>query len=461
MADSARRGPEHWTDEEQRLAQRVSELVGGEVTTFERQLRHRPAWFAEIAGGHDVARVYVRGDRRSDVQPFPDLRRESEIFRVLAANDVPVPRQFGMCEDPAAIVMEAVAGSRDVREARDDTHRRVVAFRYVEILAALHRIPVGEFAAIDMPVPEGADEVSLAGLHAYLPLYRRHKARPEPLLELAIRWLETNVPRHRTTPSFITFDCGQFLFDDSGLTAIYDLEFAMIGDPYADLASMALREPTEPMGAPIAELCAHYATLVGEPLDAALVRYHQVVFSAVSCMQFSGALTNPAPGDPHDVYVMWDIYLRRFLVLALSSCLDLEPGGVEESDMPAQVDALSTMTIDLIAQIPGDDPAVRAKRAAARALAAYGEVVARQAPLLDEAFLRDAVQSLGIAAADRASLELVLEQRARSARDEDFPALFGVLARDFERRRLAHRSTAVGRAADAVVLLDVAPAGSR
>lgn len=450
-----------WTAEERRLAACIQELTGSRARSFDRQVRHRPAWFVQLEPevGAEARSLYVRGDRGSDVQPFPELRREADIFAVLDGHDIPVPQVHGMCTDPEAIVMEAVAGTRDTADAADDETRRAIAHEYIDILAALHRLPVEDFAEIGLGVPSGSTGVSLAGLDAYLPLYERHKARPEPLLELAIRWLRDNVPPHRDSPAFVTFDAGQFLFDGGRITAILDLEFAMIGDPYADLASMALREPTEPMGAPIEELLRRYAELVDEPVDIDLLRYHQVVFATVSCMQFVGALANPASGDPHEVYVGWDIYLRRCLVLVLAEVFGIDARALGTGELPeadSAADPLTTMAHDTIAQIPKADPGVRSRRAAALSLARYQGEVAKWRTALDAAALADASR-LGLTCADRPELDAALEAKARTASGAEQRALFEVLANDSERRRLAHRAVPLGRAGDHAVLT---PAGS-
>src|SRR3546814_3078131 len=85
-------------------------------------------------------------------------------------------------------------------------------------------------------------------------MYARRKTGPQPLVEFAIGWLKRNVPKHRTRPSFAHFDAGQFLFVDGRITGLYDFEFSMIGDPFADLATMRMRDSYEPTGDSIANL---------------------------------------------------------------------------------------------------------------------------------------------------------------------------------------------------------------
>src|SRR5690606_13349382 len=121
-------------------------------------------------------------------------------------------------------------------------------------------------------------------------LYNRHKKKPEPLIEFAVRWLRSNIPAHRTKPSFIAFDAGQFLFENGKLTCLYDFEFAMVGDALTDLATMSMRQSVEHMGDDIGPLCQYYAEVTGEPLDIKVMRYHHALFATVACMQFVGSI---------------------------------------------------------------------------------------------------------------------------------------------------------------------------
>src|SRR3546814_2099006 len=86
--------------------------------------------------------------------------------------------------------MAAIPGSRDVSTAGDDAERQSVARQYVEAMAAMHRLPLEPFVARGLTLPEGADEIALAGLHAYYPMYARRKTGPQPLVEFAIGWLK-------------------------------------------------------------------------------------------------------------------------------------------------------------------------------------------------------------------------------------------------------------------------------
>lgn len=434
-------------DAETCLTHRVEQLVGGRVVRMLRQVRWRPCWFVDVDTGDKIVKVYVRGDRASDVVPFPDLKREADILTVLEQHGIPVPHVYGMSSDPVAIVMEACPGTRDVSAASSDAQRRAVARQYIDALAAMHQLPLEPFAAIGVRVPQGPEEIALAGLHAYLPLYQQHKARPEPLVEFAMKWLRSNVPMHRTVPGFIAFDAGQFLFSEGKITALYDFEFAMIGDPMTDIATMAMRQSHEHMGEEVDALCAYYGEVSGNPVDQGAVRYHHALFATVACMQFIGTVANPKPGDPHDVYLEWTLALRRSLVNALAANIDATlspPPPLPIRDEP--MDKLYSMLTDMNGRIvPADELAAATQHAAAR-LVEYAGRVSHYEPVLEELALADARELVG-SCSSRSEMEAKLEDFVLAAEPEHDGTLLQFFAHQIERQVMAYGDTSIGQSA--------------
>lgn len=308
--------PDYGTAGEARLSRFVEALTGGRITRMERQVRWRPAWFVDVEVAGKTLCLHLRGDREGDVAIFPDLKREADVMEVLAAQGIMVPTIQGYCTDPPCIVMDALPGTRDMAAA-SDAQRGAIAREYIAQVAAMHRLPVGPFADRGLAVPEGAQAIALVGLEAYLPLYRRTKSRPEPMLEFVIGWLRRNAPLHRERAAFIQFDSGQFLHQDGRLTGLYDFEFSMIGDPMVDLATMRMRDSIEPLGDDMGALFRHYEQCAGEAIDDRVVEYHTLLFAALGTMQFTGTVGKPTPGDPHDVYLEFDLALRQVMLHAM------------------------------------------------------------------------------------------------------------------------------------------------
>ncbi len=303
----------------------VERTTGGTITRMDRQIRWRPAWFVDVLKDGKTSHLHLRGDREGDVSIFPELKREADVMEVLDAHGIPVPRIYGYCDNPPAILMDALPGTRDMAELESDEQRRNVARDYMQAVAAMHRLPVEAFVARGLRLPETAEEIALAGMHAYLPQYERTKSKPEPLLLFVRRWIERNIPQHRTKPCFIQFDSGQFLFEHGRMTGLYDFEFSMIGDPLVDIATMRMRDSVEPLGDAMAALCRHYEVSFGEEIDDRVVEFHTLLFAMLGTMQFAGTVGRLQPGDQHAVYLEFDLALRQVILLSLSTLMGVAP----------------------------------------------------------------------------------------------------------------------------------------
>ncbi len=439
--------------DEQKLRVCIEDLTGGHVKSMKRQVRWRPAWFVEVAHGAETLPIYVRGDRKSDILPFPELRREADILKVLERHGIPVPHVYGMCADPVAIIMQAVTGTRDVSQAASVAERRSVARQFIEAVAAMHRVPIEPFVAVGVKRPNNALEIALAGLEAYWPLYQKNKSCPQPLLEFAVRWLRGNIPPHREQASLIQFDSGQFLFDGGRLTALYDFEFAMIGDPLTDLATMRMRDSYESLGEEFRELCRHYASVTGEPIDVDALRFQNALFSTVSCMQIADRIAAPKFGDPHDVYLEWDLALKRVLVLILAECMkiQLEPpriGAAREGGSAA----LLNMLKDAVEQLQPSDDLQSARRRSALNLVECVMRADQWGGTLERSSRDEAAEFLGEHTAHLPDFEAHLENFVKTAGPEHDERLLRYFAAQVERRVAIFGPTQIGRSAQRVNL---------
>lgn len=436
----------------ERITHFVEKLTGGKVVGLERLVRWRPSWFADVAIDGAVARLHLRGDRGGDVSIFPDLKREADVIDILHQHGLPVPQIHGYLADPPCIVMEAIAGTRDF-SALDDATKSVIGQDYMQAVAAMHRLPTEPFVAAGLHRPEGAEAIALAGLDAYMPHYQRTKSRPEPLLAFVIGWLRRNVPRHRTQASFIQFDSGQYLVDQGVMTKLYDFEFSMIGDPLVDIATMGMRNSYEPLGAPLPELVRYYEEATGEPVDHDVVLFHVLQFSLLGTMQFAGTVGVPKAGDPHSVYLMFDLALRRSILLALSAL-----SGVALPDLPPLAEQrgdnspLMAKIADTLAGVPVSDEGAQMQKTqvaeliewAQRADAHGADIVARN--------IADVSALLGESFDDWDAAAAALEGYVSAAEPEQDAALIRLLGTIEGRRLQLFGPTALGAAASHVVL---------
>ena len=297
---------------------RVELLVGGRVASARSQERWRPAWFVEVErpSGERVS-VYFRGDRGVEQHGVYPLEHEYEVMRVLEAHGIPVPHVYGFCDEPRGIVMEGAPGRPNLATAVDEAERRAVLDHYVEILAAMHRIPLAAFTHLELPVPATPEALALGDLPRWERSYRARKKQPEPLVEFVLRWLHENAPRHRSRATFLAGDAGQFLFDAGRVTRVIDLELAYLGDPLADLAGMMSRDLSEPLG-DLSRGFRRYGELMGEPVDLPTLLYHAVRFAIVTPLATAPLVQAPPPGLNYVQYAGWALVYGRCALDAIA-----------------------------------------------------------------------------------------------------------------------------------------------
>lgn len=412
-----------------RLRDFVETVTGGELVELERQVRWRPSWYATVLINGRTEQIYLRGDRTGDAAIFPDLKREADIIGILEEHGIPVPHIYGFCAEPPCIVMESLRGTRDMAEEQDAEDRAAIGREYMRAIAAMHGLPLEPFLAAGVHRPSTAEEIALVGISAYMPLYRRTKAKPEPLLEFAIGWIRRNVPVDRTDACFVQFDCGQFLFDKGHLTGLYDFEFAMIADPMMDLATMFMREAVEPLGSPFEVLCEEYARASGKPVDRRVILFHTLQFATLGTMQFAGTVARGAPGDPHSIYLEWDLSLREVMIIALAKLMDQPLPNIPTLDARREGQAgLIAKINDTLFQIRGAEPIDESYKDQLRNMLSLLE---RYDSLGQSARDLDRTEIGALVASDFADLEeaeRAMEAHILQAGPEEDAALFHLLA---------------------------------
>jgi len=306
--------------EEARLTTFIEGCVGGKVVSLERQPRWRKAWYCQVERDGGLVPLYIRGDKQLDAEPYPGLGREARILQILEAHGLPVPHVYGVCQDPEAIVMDRVPGERDVSFAASDEERRTIAFQYIDVMAKMHSLDTADFEAMGIALPSGPEALALAYVDANQPLFDRTRRGPEPMLEFVLKWLRRNAPQDRSEARFIHGDAGQFLFDQGNLTCIHDFEASHIGDPLADLASLRVRNPTEPLGADVNELLRHYQAITGRKIDSWALSYHTAAFMVTAVMALAGPMKDPDTPLQGE-YLIWDITCKRAMLWAMAECM--------------------------------------------------------------------------------------------------------------------------------------------
>lgn len=299
----------------------VTDNLNGEVTAITRLERWRPQWRVDFTTPEGPATVLFRGNRPNAGDR--NLRFEMEVMQVLEKNGINVPHIYGWVETPKAFVMAWV--ETEDREpgmihtaiekpATLTEDRWQALLSYMSDLAALHAIPLREFAHIEelSKPPNSAPELALTAAER---MYQagRYTDNLDPTFEFLQSWLRRNVPAHRTQPSFIAGDAGQFMAKGHKVLALVDFEIADVGDIHWDLACFRGRHPLEHMG-DIPALYRRYEEVSGTSVDLRVVGYHTVAF-----LQFAGIATKFF-GDPKAIGGNWIEGLLEYASITRRAC---------------------------------------------------------------------------------------------------------------------------------------------
>jgi aminoglycoside phosphotransferase (APT) family kinase protein len=138
-----------------------------------------------------------------------------------------------------AYVMRRITGTAIARKLlRDPPYagaRERIVGQLGEILARIHAVPPK--ALPPLARREAADHI--AGLRQQLDAM----AYAQPVFELALTWLDRRRPAPSASPVLVHGDyrTGNYLADESGVTAILDWEGAHLGDPVEDLGWLCVK----------------------------------------------------------------------------------------------------------------------------------------------------------------------------------------------------------------------------
>jgi aminoglycoside phosphotransferase (APT) family kinase protein len=370
----------------------IERNLGGTVQSIERQARWRPAWTATADTADAAIELYVRSDREGGFGIRP-LRDEYAALTLLEGEGIPVPRIYGWCDEPEAIVM---ASSRDA-PFHGDGHRDPVVHAaladYMAILAAVHRIDVSRARAVGFAEPADARSLALVWFGTADAAYQAGKEGPEPLVEFLRDWILRNIPLHRERCAFVAGDAPQFFHDGPRVTALYDLELAHIGDPMMDLASVRVRDINEPIGE-LTSLFSRYVEASGEALDWAALDFHTVVGFAAVPMMVGATFRQSHPHPAFIEYLSWQLGTSRAAleVLAESLGVTLDPVDKLAPSPTPHRHALADLVAVAQALPP---PGGLLRQAPALSLARYAQRADEIGPEIDRLELADAQALLG------------------------------------------------------------------
>ncbi|HKB36500.1 MAG TPA: phosphotransferase family protein [Gemmataceae bacterium] len=206
----------------------------------------------EVMSGPEAGRhpLVLRADLGGTITDEA-LSREQEFHVLEAAHcaGVLVPRPRWLCTDGSVLgvpfflvdrVEGESVGRRVVREPNLAEARRLLPRQMGEQLALIHAIPPGtpELSFLPRPADESPARAALEAAARQL----ERLNEPHPALELALRWLRQNAPDcDDLVLCHGDFRVGNLMVGTDGLRAVFDWEFAHLGDPAEDLAWPCVR----------------------------------------------------------------------------------------------------------------------------------------------------------------------------------------------------------------------------
>jgi aminoglycoside phosphotransferase (APT) family kinase protein len=317
------------TGDDAKIVAWLEALLGGTVTSWSRQPRWRPMWFADVQiGGANgtVTQVVVRGERSDSVLQFP-LDHEMRFQQVLHQQGIRVPEVYGWCDEPRAYAMEVVPGRPDFKGVAPE-HRAVIVDEYLQELAKIHALPLQPF--IDAGITRGSSPADAAqvGIRQFVRVFRANKVRPDPLMEFVLGWLDRHPMPESDREGPVVWDSGQFHHVDGHFNAVMDVEIGHLGDPMMDLAAWRMRETVIPFG-DFKQLYARYGEISGTPVDMAAIQYHHLFFTLTNTLSFHKALAQPIPATDYMTYAQWVSETNLHTIETLADYL-----GIELDDVP-------------------------------------------------------------------------------------------------------------------------------
>lgn len=223
-----------------------------------------------------------------------DHAGEAALIRAARAAGVLAPEILVELEAGDGIgsgfVMRAIPGTPDPNAILAVADPQVLIRDIARELAATHRT---DPAGIPVPVMDTAE--ALAELKARFISYGADR----PILALAVRWLEQNLPAP-VPPRLVhgDFRLGNLLVEDGRLSGVLDWELAHLGDPHEDIAFGCMTvwrfsRPDRPGYGltSIAELVQAYEEAGGQPFDYDRFRFwtvYRTFWWALGCLQMGG-----------------------------------------------------------------------------------------------------------------------------------------------------------------------------
>ena len=247
-----------------------------------------------LESAHDEQELILRlGPDYGLFAPY-SARPQELSMRSLEGSTVPLPRAFWSSDDASILgapflFCEKARGAAVVpwvsanEPAMDEAYRQQLAEQFIDILAALHRVPWASkpIAELDSGITE--TNAALCNVEHWEAQIKRWQMRSYPLAEWGVRWLKAHAPK----APFVAivhgdYRTGNFLEENGTITSILDWELVHLGDPHEDLgwASLPMYMGGSKLISRLAEpewFYARYSEQAGFQVSMASVQYYQAL----------------------------------------------------------------------------------------------------------------------------------------------------------------------------------------
>lgn len=196
-------------------------------------------------------------------QPFgkllPSAHAVDREYRVMAAlhpTGFPVPRPYGLCEDPEVLgskfFVMALADGRSLWNGAlpdyEPEERRAIYHAMIDTLADLHLQKPGDIGLSDYGKPTDYCARQIA---RWSKQYKLSETERIPEMDRLIEWLPSTIPpQHGNGIAHGDFRLDNLIFDktEPRVIAVLDWELSTLGDPIADFAYLMLNWINPPDG---------------------------------------------------------------------------------------------------------------------------------------------------------------------------------------------------------------------
>jgi aminoglycoside phosphotransferase (APT) family kinase protein len=283
----------------------IDRLSGGLARALARVGMASPTALERLSGGANMESWrFLSGETPCVLRRAPSLEMmagrpmdhagEAALIRAARAAGVMAPEVLVELEPDDGIgsgyVMRAISGSPDPNVFLAEADPALGIHDIARELVATHRI---DPAGVPVPVMDTAE--ALGELRKRFLSYGGDR----PILALALRWLEANIPPP-TPPRLVhgDFRLGNLMFEHGRLTGVLDWELAHLGDWHEDLAFGCMTvwrfsRPDRPGYGltTVEELARAYEEAGGERFDPERFRFwtiYRTFWWALGCLQMGG-----------------------------------------------------------------------------------------------------------------------------------------------------------------------------